>query len=161
MGKDIYFQLNGKQIDIRQWWPIITPGALKPSRRGVTMPLKRYVTLSHSLEELSKALNEVCQGKEIQLKIHLGDDMYASVQSPYRCVNLRQWFNDAQGVLRPGKGVALNVPVWDKFLLVNADLHDRITELKDTVPCNCQDDHPNQLGMLRCAECNPDSYMDW
>jgi hypothetical protein len=57
--------------------------------------------------------------------------------------------------------VALNVPVWDKFLLVNADLHDHITELKEMVQCNCQDDHANQLGMLRCAECNPDSYMDW
>jgi hypothetical protein len=161
MGKDIYFQLNGKEIDIRQWWPILTPGALKPSRHGVTMPLKRYVMLHDSLEELSKSLNEVCQGKEIYLKIHLGSNMYASVQSPYRCVNLRQWCKDAQGVLRPGNGVALNVRVWDKFLLVNADLHDRVTELKDTIPCICEDDHANQLGFLKCSECNPHGFMDW
>ena len=161
LGRSIYFQLRGKEINIRQWWPVLKPGEMKPSKRGVTMPLIRYVMLYNSLDQLSKALDEVCQAKDVQLKIHLGANMYASVQAPYRCVNLRQWFKDAQGVLRPGKGVALTIPVWDKFLLVNDDLHERVTELEDAVPCKLQDDHINQLGRLRCGECNPDSYMDW
>ena len=161
LGRGVYFQLNGKIVDIREWYPLLKQGEMKASERGVSMPVLRYARLYYSLEQLSKALGEVCQSKDVQLKVHLGANMYASVQAPYRCVNLRQWYKDAQGVLRPGKGVALKISVWDKFLSINEDMHKRISELEDAVPCELQDDHITQMGRMRCAECNPDIYKEW
>jgi hypothetical protein len=160
LGKSTYFQAVDDGIDIRQWW-ITQSGALKPSRRGVTMPLKRYVMLRDSLKELSNSLKDVCLGRNVNLKIHLGANMFASVQSPYRCVNLRQWFQDTNGVNRPGNGVSLTVALWDKFLLADAGLYSILPELNNTLRCMEEADHGNQLGFLKCSECNPDGFMDW
>ena len=160
LGKGVYFRVTDDGIDIGQWWTDIS-GALKPTRRGVTMPLKRYVILRDSLEKLSNDLNAVCLGKNMNSKIHLGANMFASVQSPYRCVNLRQWFQDKNGVNRPGNGVSLTVPMWDKFLLADAGLYTVLPRLNNTLRCMEEADHSNQLGFLKCSECNPESFMDW
>ena len=36
-----------------------------------------------------------------------------------------------------------------------------LTELDGVVPCYMQSDHMNQLGALRCSECNPNDYQNW
>ena len=36
-----------------------------------------------------------------------------------------------------------------------------LSELDGVVPCYVQSDHMNQLGALRCLECNPNDYQNW
>ena len=36
-----------------------------------------------------------------------------------------------------------------------------LPELDGVVPCYVQSDHMNQLGALRCSECNPNDYENW
>ena len=36
-----------------------------------------------------------------------------------------------------------------------------LPELDGVVPCYVQSDHINQLGALRCSECNPNNYQNW
>lgn len=36
-----------------------------------------------------------------------------------------------------------------------------VPQLETIEPCFLQDDHQNQLGMLRCAMCNPLEYQNW
>ena len=36
-----------------------------------------------------------------------------------------------------------------------------LPELDGVVPCYVQSDHMNQLGALRCLECNPNDYQNW
>ena len=36
-----------------------------------------------------------------------------------------------------------------------------LPELDGVVPCYMQSDHMNQLGALRCSECNPNDYQNW
>ena len=36
-----------------------------------------------------------------------------------------------------------------------------LPELDGVVPCYVQSDHMNQLGALRCSECNPNDYQNW
>ena len=38
------------------------------------------------------------------------------------------------------------------------DIMAGIPELSSVVPCQFQSDHANQLGVLRCCECNPNDY---
>ena len=35
-----------------------------------------------------------------------------------------------------------------------------LPELDGVVPCYVQSDHMNQLGTLRCSECNPNDYQN-
>ena len=35
------------------------------------------------------------------------------------------------------------------------------TRTRRVVPCYVQSDHMNQLGALRCSECNPNDYQNW
>lgn len=37
-------------------------------------------------------------------------------------------------------------------------------DIETVIPCQLSEDHQNQVGMLRCPECNPndfDSYSDY
>ena len=36
-----------------------------------------------------------------------------------------------------------------------------LPKLDRVVPCYVQSDHMNQLGALRCSECNPNDYENW
>lgn len=120
-------------------------------------PLKRYLVLRDSVEALSDALWQVVEGKDVDLKIHLGANIYASVQTPYRCVNIREWFKDENGVKRPGHGVALNTWQWETFVAYDKQLDRVVPELKDTVRCMDANDHYNIPNALQCRECFPDS----
>ena len=112
------------------------------------------------MDDLTQSLESVCLGEEVNLKIHLGANVFASVQSPYRCVNIRHWFKDAKNVKRPGNGVALSPPLWRNLLKEDAKVDCVIPELKNTPRCYEQGDHQNQIGWITCYECNPDTYAD-
>ena len=36
-----------------------------------------------------------------------------------------------------------------------------LTRTRLELPCYMQSDHMNQLGALRCSECNPNDYQNW
>ena len=36
-----------------------------------------------------------------------------------------------------------------------------LPELDGVAPCYVQSDHMNQLGALRCSECNSNDYQNW
>jgi hypothetical protein len=109
------------------------------------------------MEDLTQSLDSVCLGEEVSEKIHLGSNVYASVQSPYRGVNLRQWFKDSKNVKRPGNGIILSPPIWQNLLNEDAKVDSRLPELKHTERCYEQSDHQNGMGWMLCSECNPDT----
>ena len=154
------------EVDIRQWTPTLS-GEWISSKRGANMPLKRYKVLRDNVKKLSEALADVKGGKDIDVMIHLGGNMHASVQSPYHGVNIRQWFryqnmNQVKGELKPGRGIFLKSDEWTEFCKVDSCLDDLVPELSETIYCIDQSDHMNQLGGIACMECNPDQdYFEY
>ena len=148
------------EVDIRQWTPTLS-GECIGSKRGVNMPLKRYKVLRDNVGKLSEALADVKGGKDVNVMIHLGGNMHASIQSPYQGINIRQWFryqnmNQDKGELKPGRGIFLKSGEWTEFCKVNSCLDELVPELSETIYCMDQTDHMNQLGGIACMECNPD-----
>jgi len=94
---------------------------------------------------------------------HLGGNVYASVQSSGVCVDIRQyWLPPNQTKVVPTKkGICLRPSEYTKLKDTARVIGDFVPELSSTVPCPYQSDHLNQLGFLKCSECNPDHYTEW
>jgi hypothetical protein len=122
------------------------------------MPLKRYLILRDSMEELTHSLDCVCLGVETKTRVHLGSNMFATVQSPYRCVNINQWDKVSKTVKRRSFGICLNAQMWQNFLKEDAKVDSLIPDLKTTVICQNRDDHQQIWGATLCSECHPDTF---
>ena len=49
---------------------------------------------------------------------------------------------------------------FDTLVKLKAEIEQVIPELNSVQPCWMSEDHMNQEGMLRCAECNPNDYYN-
>ena len=148
------------RVDLRQWWPTLTDEK-RPSRRGVSFHLERYAMLRMSKDSITQALTQVRKGaQDIALKCHIGGNVYATVDSPYACVNIRQWYKmEVDGELLPGRGLSLTANQWDKYLEYDPLLDNYAPALASVAPCLFGEDHQNQEGWLMCPECNPNGLF--
>ena len=144
---------GGLRVDLRQWLPTLTEEK-RPSRRGVSFPLERYAMLRTMKDDISTALKRVKDGAdELEEKMHLGANVYATVDSPYACVNIRQWYKkEVDGDLLPGKGLSLTANQRNNYLKYDPLLDNYAPALASVVPCLFGEDHQNQEGWLMCPE---------
>lgn len=143
-----------ERLDLRIW----KQGDEHPTKDGVVLPLKRYLVLRRCMPDITNALKKVMDGGHIDMRIHLGGNVYAGVAAPYVGVNVRKWYRK-DDELRPGLGLILHPHQWNKLCDVDASLNASVPTLENTVECINQLDHQNQLGMLQCSECCPDGYF--
>ena len=122
--------------------------------KGISMPLARYAVLYDNYNKIERAIKELLQSKDIAIKIHLGSNYYATVNSPYKGVHLREWFKAKNSSeLRPGKGVFLKISEWNELVKVHESLPTIIPEI-ETVD-RCWATHYAQMDAIMCPECNP------
>ena len=92
--------------------------------------------------------------QNVQFLHHIGGAYYVSVNSGYRCVNLRKWFKpvDSAGDMKPTKkGVwtsSLRLDEWSSLCNLVDVINKTYTSLDSAQPCNYSDDHMNSLGRL-------------
>ena len=85
---------------------------------------------------------------------HLSGTYYVNVNSGYRCVDLRKWFQpfDAAGDIKPTKsGVSLRLNEWSNLCGLVDVINKTYPSLGSAQPCYYDDDHMNQLGWLNCT----------
>jgi len=146
-----------KRVDIRQWTPH------HPTKKGISIPLHRYLILRDSINDINGAIECLQKGEDTFFKRHLGGNVYIHVKTPYTGVDIRQWYlPEDEKDIKPGKGIFLKINEWKELCNVNECIEDFCPELKQTVRCYDQNDHMNQLGWIMCKECNPNGYyMDY
>ena len=61
-----------------------------------------------------------------------------------------------------GGGGGVNALYWRQIAVKEllTEIGRVLPELDGVVPCYVQSDHMNQLGALRCSECNPNDYQN-
>ena len=59
------------------------------------------------------------------------------------------------------KGLYLRPPEYIAVKELLTEIGRALPELDGVVSCYVQSDHMNQLGALRCSECNPNVYQNW
>lgn len=98
------------RVDIREWQ------RRNPTMFGVSLTIPQYRFLEHNFLRLSTALDRSMAKKRVDLKIDLHMNIYATINSPYTCINIREWYRPAHGGLEAGRcGISLNLTEWKKL----------------------------------------------
>lgn len=145
------------RVDIREW--VTETQKTFPTKKGVSLTLPRWKLLTISFEDIDLCLkqNKPYQG-------HLGGNVFVTVSKdfPFR-VDIRQFYiPPGESVPKPTRrGISLFVTEWRDLISCCRDLENKFPEMEEAQPCYMQDDHQNQEGMLRCAECNPGGATEW
>ncbi|XP_046573532.1 uncharacterized protein LOC124281642 [Haliotis rubra] len=143
-------------IHVRKY-EVYPSGKAYPTKRGIVLTLKHWLEIPSVFIQLMEAVRE---GRN-QAYVHIGVNVYASLD-PNGSVDLRQWEkNDQLGVVPTAKGIMLSPDQWKKLRDCYDVMPDFVPELKDMVPCMAQEDHQNQMGYLQCSFCNPNDYECW
>jgi len=78
-----------------------------PTKKGIALDLRRFKSLLLHMVEIREAVSKLISGEKVQERIHLGDAVFASIKSPYRCVQIRRYYS-LDGKELPGqKGIAI------------------------------------------------------
>ncbi len=137
------------RVDIREWDKKI------PTKKGVSLPLGRWKHFVESVETIDDALNT----KYLEFyNNHLGGNVYCTVEGV--CVDIRQYWKPADTVIPTRKGICLRADEYKRLKDSIPQIGQTLPELDAFVPCYLQSDHQNQLGMLSCAECNPNDSQN-
>lgn len=161
LGNERYIQActlkNGeRRVDIREWKS--TENCQFPTKKGISLPLQLFKTLTLSTDLIDTAL-----AKKEELNYHVGSNIFISVKSDSPCVNIRKYWKpeNEENLVPTKKGICLRPLEYGKLKSHLSSIEKAFPELETTEPCFLQEDHQNQLGMLRCAVCNPQEYQNW
>ena len=138
------------RVDLREW------DNEKATKKGISLTLLRWKCLVDCLHLVDEALNN---GTSYQN--HLGGNVYCTVKEGNPCVDIRQHWKPTEEVVPTKKGLCLRPYEYRSLKEIIAHIGAAIPELSSIVPCASQSDHANQLGYLKCSECNPNDFMNW
>ena len=122
IGKDrwvnVTFQDSALSIRL---WEMDSPGAWRPHpEKGVTLSLCNWCALEQRMTDIDNVLVKIDNNKRVSREmIHLMGDMYVSLDSQYRCVNIREFsprlFDNGKGLIPTRHGIALKFSEWDQL----------------------------------------------
>ena len=139
-----------KRVDLREW------SDDKPTKKGISLTLLRWKSFLDFMSEVDKALKS-----DDAYRLHLGGNVYCTVKENNPCVDIRQYWKPQEDVVPTKKGLCLRPEEYQRLKDFLPKIGEALPELDTIVPCLFQSDHANQLGFLKCPECNPNDYMNW
>lgn len=154
LGKNMYLNVvllpnTDIIIDIRRF--INNANYSAGTCKGITIPLDRMKTIFDETILAHNIFAPVLRGEERNYRRHLGGGMFFCIQSPYKCVNIRN-FKEIDDKLIPGDGIALNSIQWDKFRDFVYNIEKIIPEYANTRRfCT----HNGKKNFVDCPECKP------
>ena len=92
---------------------------------------------------------------KIDDEFHIGGNVYVTVNTQYRTVDIRQFFMLNGKLQATRKGITLRMGEWNRLRNFMEKAEEYIPSLSQVTPCYLEDDHNNQMGMYACPECCP------
>ncbi len=107
---------NGRpRIDIRIWNQ--EEEMKMRTRKGISLTLSQWETLLKYRHHIDGDFDRLREKTPVDSSYNLGEDTYATLTSPYRVINIRQWYRADDGVLKPGrKGITLRFSEWEHII---------------------------------------------
>ena len=167
LGGKLYLKVESHTREERRPLPTIymlyreeiSPGCFISSS-VIDFPLPRLKVLQEEIEQIDQAY----PSPAINWRKHVGGGVYISAGSDADGVRIFEWqlCENGKGIERTSNGFDLSREQMGRLISTLRYLETRIIpELEDTLTCIERDDHMNQLGALRCAECNPFDWFSW
>ncbi|KAK3085487.1 hypothetical protein FSP39_004116 [Pinctada imbricata] len=145
------------RLDLREWHR--EGKILKATKKGISLNLTQIKALIDILEDGI----EDNRRKNQEFSWHLGANVFVSVRKDNPCIDVRLNWRPPQGkeVVPTKVGLCLRPDEYECLKDNITDIKGHLPELITVVPCYMRDDHQNQIGMLKCRNCNPDDYQNW
>ena len=126
MGENIYlrkcFWQGEQRIDIRAFE--LKNGFFLPTKRGVSLKTEQYDILREHFGIIKEYLAKMQSGVDTNLRIDLGGDYAATINSPYQGLNIRHWFTK-ECIPLPGRGVFIKSPLYYRLVDFDHDLQNK------------------------------------
>ena len=137
-------------VDLREWKDD------KPTKEGISLTLMRWKNWVDYLEYADQARTE-----KQNYKSHLGGNVYCTITEGSACMDIRQYWKPQEEVIPTKKGLYVRPLEYIAVKELLTEIGRALPELDGVVSCYVQSDHMNQLGALRCSECNRNDYQNW
>ena len=126
LENDVFLKVHVFQsqplIDIRHY-----PGGYA-NKKGASLTPSRWMLLIDHIDVIDQKLEEVAKGVEnVKFKVHLGNNIYATIASPYPILDIRQSFMAGNKLVCTTRGVGLRRPGW-------LNLKRLIGQIQNTIP---------------------------
>ena len=135
------------QIHLKEW-----DG--KTITSGMSLNLFKFVTFLHNTEYVTQTLKKIIAGDtDVNLKLHIGELVHITCNSPYKIVQFRKWKKNREEELYPTKeGISLKPKEWEEFVKFSNQVYGERLEVYKCTPCLID---PNQANhnALTCPEC--------
>ena len=130
-----------------------------PTKVGAALTLIRWKTFENIIPNIRNSLNL----NEEEYKAHIGGNWYVTVTPNFSNVDIRQfWLPPGENdVVATRKGISISKKEFNKLAGLVEEVKRAAPELERVQQCLEREDHQNQLGALRCPECNPTDYHNW
>ena len=155
------FRISTSQVLITEWSDIMDDLVIPIAEVCIDLP--HWRRLMYHISKLQKVLLKVMSDQS-SLKdnyaVDVGNNYYVTVEHGYKIVNLRRWYLEGEsGKLKPSReGLYLLGSEWRRLLSFLSEIA-KSTNLRDVQFCNVK--HKTQLETMKCANCNPNTYVLW
>ena len=126
----------------------------------LVIPPQRWVNLGLQMSHVNDIIHRMRSGgpdSHVKENIRVSGNLYISIESPYWYVNMRQYYMNSDGELKPGRnGVSLRFNEWSKLCYQGVEMIKfHIPEILDLQPCATRIDHHEEDNAMDCPECTP------
>ena len=122
------------------------------STKSIEFPFKRWVCLTRAfLTQIEEAVKQMEAGQEIILQESIGGKVHVSVTSPYKCVDLREFYwHPLLGERPTKKGIALRLHEFKRLLQLISDIDKQNPALEKTLLCIESLQHQTYESAMNC-----------
>jgi hypothetical protein len=101
----------------------------RPTAKGVTLNILQFQNLIDLLPVLESGLDDLTRGSEVNVSENLSGDVFVTVESPFFCVNVRQYFipNGGYALVPTRRGITFNAREFLDFKTQLKSIADRLS----------------------------------
>lgn len=117
-------------IDIR-WWKRNKEGERKPTKKGILLTAESWQLLLGANEQLvADIFNIQTKGRWVNKRYPIGEDIYASITSPWGWIYLSEWSDDGDRVMKPSRnGIYLKIHQWRKLMALRDEIANSMPDM--------------------------------
>ena len=104
------------------------------------------------VDDIEEQIQISLVGKPINYIQHIGGTWHVSLDSKFPTVDIRRWYKDASGMVKPTRvGIALTYSNWAKLKKAIVEVENEIPAMLAISLCW----HDSQVDRMLCNECSP------
>lgn len=130
------------------------------SIKGIELSSSQYNIVVRELSEalwpmLLHLITYPSECTEMDYSMHIGNLIYISIKSPWKCINIRERYAKATGGIgfSLNNGISLKIRSVERLMDLNRSIQKCFPKIAETIPCKYT--HPDLDTAIQCNVCYP------